>query len=221
MLVQSARGCFHSCSPGFVVVNQVVLQEPEAIWCVALWGVLLWWTIVVDWSQGSGIAPAEYPKWFVVITGCLMCKLCLVGAARLWSATFNLSKGFPERPTGAAPAVWGQRWWAKWYHSQHLLSWVLREFRCQGTHTEWKGHFESNILALLLYSQNSGNQQCYIMTTKWEGEPSVAEARQGHVCSLLRERHKRQFDTDLYTSWPGSKISGEDLLERTLPNGGS
>lgn len=82
-------------------------------------------------------------------------------------------------------------------------------------------HFENNVLAPLLYSENSGNQQCYIMTTKREGKPSVAEAWQGRVCSLHREWHKRQFDTDLYTSWLEIKIFGEDLLERMLPNGGS
>jgi len=40
MLVQFARCCFHSCSPGAVIVNQVVLQEPEAAQCVALGAVL-------------------------------------------------------------------------------------------------------------------------------------------------------------------------------------
>lgn len=36
------------------------------------------------------------------------------------------------------------------------------------------------------------------MIAKWEGEPSVAEVWWGHVCSLICEQHKRQFDTDLY-----------------------
>lgn len=48
--------------------------------------------------------------------------------------------------------LWGQRWWVKQYHSQHLLSWVMREFRYQGTPKKWKGHSEGNISAPLLYS---------------------------------------------------------------------
>lgn len=90
--------------------------------------------------------------------------------------------------------LWGQRWWVKRYHSQHLLSWVMREFRYQGTPKKWKGHFEGNISAPLLYWQNTGNQWCYMMTTKWEGEPSAAEVWWGHVCSLLCEWHQRQFE---------------------------
>lgn len=42
--------------------------------------------------------------------------------------------------------------------------------------------------ATLLYSQNIGNQWCYIMTTKWEGKTSVAEVWWGHTCSLFCER---------------------------------
>lgn len=114
MLIQFTGCWFHSCSPGFVVVNQVALQEPEAAQRAALWAVMLWWTTVVARGQGLGTAQAEYLKRFVVITGCLTCNLCLEGADRLFQCTGVL---FSTRARRAFQRDWqellqqaAQRW---------------------------------------------------------------------------------------------------------------
>lgn len=216
MLIQFAGCCCDGCSLRFLIVNQVVLQEPGSAGCVAPEAVLLWWAAVTDQGQGLGAAQAEHTKWFVVFIGCLTCNLCLEVQTDYFSVLECYSppeQGFSrdtnrecssrelrhEFKFGLEKGVlWGQRWRIKWYDSHQLLLWVMREFRYQGTHKKWKGHFEGNILAPLLYSQNTRNQWCYIMTTKWEDEPSIAEVWWGHICSFLCEWQKRQFDTDLY-----------------------
>lgn len=159
MLPQFARCCFHSC----------FLQD---LWSWTRWylraqGCTVGYPMSCDaqidhsgWLEGR--AQTEYSKWFVAIKGCLTCSLrgCRYIISVYWSS-INVKKGFPETNRSCSSRelrdiskaglekgiLWGQRWWVNWYHSQHLLSWVLREFMDQWTHKKSKGHFEGTILA--------------------------------------------------------------------------
>lgn len=114
VFLQFARCCFHSCSPGFVAVNQVVLQEPEAAWCVILWAVLLQGTTVADRGQGLGTAQRQPPKTYVIITGCLACNLCLEGSDRLFQCTRVLFSTWTWAFQGDPQELlqWGDLGWA-------------------------------------------------------------------------------------------------------------